>query len=52
MIRNRAVEFAIPAEATRGGALTLTFIPTPNQRGAGRGVQVAEVWLIREGAQQ
>lgn len=48
----KPLEFAIPAEATRGGSLTLTFVPPPNQRGAGRGVQVSEVWLIREGAQQ
>ncbi|MPZ19974.1 MAG: hypothetical protein GEV06_18970 [Luteitalea sp.] len=46
------LEWPIPHEATRGGSLTLNFLPTPGLRGAGRGVQVAEVWLIREEVSQ
>lgn len=42
------VEFAIPPAATAGGTLTLTFSATPGRGGAGRGCQVAEVWLIRK----
>jgi hypothetical protein len=42
------VEFDVPADATRGGALTLTFSVTPGQGGAGRGNQIAEVWLMRK----
>ena len=42
------VEFDIPQEATRGGELTLTFTGPPGIGSAGRGNQVAEVWLMRE----
>ena len=42
------VEFDIPQEATRGGELTLTFTGPPGMGSAGRGNQVAEVWLMRE----
>jgi hypothetical protein len=42
------VEFDVPVEATRGGELTLTFSAPPGMGGAGRGNQVAEVWLIRK----
>jgi hypothetical protein len=43
----RPVEFAIPEEATQDGQLTLTWHRQPGLRGNGRGLQVAEVWLIR-----
>jgi hypothetical protein len=42
------VEFDIPQEATRAGELTLTWTRTPGGGGAGRGCQVAEVWLMRK----
>jgi len=42
----------VPPQATRGGSLTLTFATSPGIGGSGRGVQVAEVWLIREGVEQ
>jgi hypothetical protein len=42
------VEFDVPVEATRDGALTLRFSPEPGQGGNGRTCQVAEVWLIRK----
>jgi len=38
----------VPAAATRGGELTLTFSGPPGQGGAGRGNQIAEVWLMRK----
>jgi len=44
----KPVEFDIPAEATRSGQLTLTFSGPPGIGSAGRGNQVAEVWLIRK----
>ncbi len=43
----RPLEFDIPAGVTRGGELTLTWTQTPGQGGAGRGNQIAEVWLMR-----
>ena len=43
----KPVEFAIPAEATAGGDLRLTWSRPAGSGGTGRGVQVAEVWLIR-----
>ncbi len=42
------VEFDIPAAATRDGELTLSWTSTPGRGGAGRGPQVAEVWLIKQ----
>jgi hypothetical protein len=42
------VEFDVPAEATRGGNLTLTFSAPPGVGSAGRGNQIAEVWLMRK----
>ena len=42
------VEFAIPAAATADGALTLTWRVNDGIGGAGRGNQVAEVWLIKD----
>jgi hypothetical protein len=44
----RPVEFDIPVEATRGGELTLTFSAPPGMGSAGRGNQIAEVWLMRK----
>ncbi len=44
----RPVEFDVPAEATRGGELTLTWTQTPGRGGSGRGNQIAEVWLLRK----
>ena len=43
----KPVEFDVPAEATRGGELTLTFSAPTGMGSAGRGNQIAEVWLIR-----
>jgi len=43
----RPTEFTVPREATRDGTLTLTWHQQPGQGGAGRGCQVAEVWLIK-----
>lgn len=42
------VEFDIPVEATRGGELTLTFSAPPGSGSAGRGNQIAEVWLTKK----
>ncbi len=42
------VEFDVPADATRDGELTLTFSGPIGAGSAGRGVQVAEVWLMRQ----
>ena len=44
----KPVEFDIPVEATRGGDLTLTFSAPPGMGSAGRGNQIAEVWLTRK----
>lgn len=43
-------EFALPAEATANGALTLAWTREPGLGGNGRGCQVSEVWLIPEPA--
>jgi hypothetical protein len=42
------VEFPVPREATSAGSLSLKWTKQLGQGGAGRGVQVCEVWLIRE----
>lgn len=42
------LEFDIPAAATQTGELTLEWTRTQGAGGAGRGCQVAEVWLIRQ----
>jgi hypothetical protein len=42
------VEALIPREATAEGTLTLRFNRPSGLGGNGRGVQVAEVWLVRE----
>ena len=44
----KPVEFDIPAQATRGGELTLTFSAPPGMGSAGRGNQIAEVWLMKK----
>jgi len=44
----RPVEFALPVEATRDGTVELKWEKQPGLGGAGRGLQVAEVWLMRE----
>lgn len=43
----RPIEFDVPHLATRDGTLTLTWTADPKRGGNGRGVQVAEVWLIK-----
>ena len=42
------VAFDIPKAATANGTLTLTWTPEPGSGGAGRGCQVAEVWLTKK----
>jgi hypothetical protein len=42
------VEYDVPMAATRDGQLTLTFSAPPGLGGAGRGNQIAEVWLMRK----
>jgi hypothetical protein len=42
------LEFDVPATATAGGELTLTWTRTPGAGGNGRGCQVCEVWLMRK----
>src|SRR2546427_514255 len=42
------IEFDIPAKATAGGELTLTWQREPGLGGNGRGCQVSEVWLIKK----
>jgi hypothetical protein len=44
----RPLEFDIPKAATEGGTLELTFSREPGLSGNGRGLEVAEVWLIRK----
>jgi hypothetical protein len=44
----QALEFDLPAGATASGELTLTWTRPPGGGGAGRGCQVAEVWLMRK----
>ncbi len=43
----RPLEFDIPPAATSDGELNLSWYQAPGSRGAGRGCQVAEVWLIK-----
>ena len=45
---SKPLEFDIPLEATADGELDLTWTQAPGSRGAGRGTQVAEVWLIKK----
>lgn len=42
------MEFDIPRDATADGELILTWRQAPGSVGAGRGCQVAEVWLVRK----
>lgn len=42
------VEYAVPAEATRDGRLTLTWYREAGRGGNGRGNAVSEVWLIKK----
>lgn len=44
----RPVEFPVPPEATADGELTLTWSKEAGSGGSGRGLEVAEVWLIRQ----
>lgn len=44
----RPLEFDVPREATAGGELMLSWTQGPGNRGAGRGTQIAEVWLIKK----
>jgi hypothetical protein len=44
----KPLEFDVPASATKGGRLRLTWTREPGSGGNGRGCQVAEVWLIRK----
>jgi hypothetical protein len=44
----KPVEFDVPHDATRGGELTLTFSGPTGMGSAGRGNQIAEVWLMRK----
>jgi len=42
------MEFDVPAAATSGGTLDLSFDQAPGSRGAGRGAQIAAIWLMRK----
>jgi hypothetical protein len=42
------VEFDVPAAATSGGELTLSWAQEPGEAGPGRGCQVSEVWLLKK----
>ena len=44
----KPVEYDVPIEATRDGVLTLTFSAPTGMGSAGRGNQIAEVWLMRK----
>jgi hypothetical protein len=44
----KPVEFDIPARATRGRELTLSWYREPGQGGNGRGCQVSEIWLMKK----
>lgn len=44
----RPVEFDIPQAATASGSLKLSWTQTPGRGSAGRGCQVAEVWLMKK----
>jgi hypothetical protein len=44
----RPIEFEIPAEATRGGELNLSWRREPGLGDNGRGCEVSEIWLIKE----
>jgi hypothetical protein len=42
------LEFDIPPAATAGGELRLAWTNQPGAGGAGRGCQIAEVWLLKK----
>ncbi len=44
----KPLEFPIPRNATRNGALTLTWTAEPRLGGNGRACQVSEVWLLKD----
>ncbi len=44
------LEFAIPPDAISSGELLLTWSPEPGRGGTGRGLQAAEVWLLKKPA--
>jgi glycosyl hydrolase family 20 len=44
----RPLEFEIPLAATADGELNLSWYQASGSRGAGRGCQVAEIWLIKK----
>jgi hypothetical protein len=44
----KPIEFDIPAQATAGGELNLTWNIEPGRGGNGRGRQVSEIWLIKK----
>ena len=44
----KPIEFDIPAAATAGGELNLTWDIEPGRGGNGRGRQVSEIWLIKK----
>lgn len=46
----RPIEFPIPSAATKDGRVKLLWSADPERGGAGRGCEVAEVWLIRKGS--
>jgi hypothetical protein len=48
----QVLEFDIPLAATAGGALDLAWKGVQGAGGPGRGVQVAEVWLIKKKRRQ
>jgi hypothetical protein len=43
----KPIEFDIPGEATSNGNLTLAWNSDPDRGAAGRGCQIAEVWLLK-----
>ena len=42
------LEFPIPPGAITRGELLLTWTPEPGRGGTGRGLQVVEVWLLKQ----
>jgi hypothetical protein len=48
----KPLEFPLPQSATAKGELKLSWFGEPGLGGNGRGCQVAEVWLIKEGFSQ
>ena len=44
----RPLQFDVPQEATADGQLALTWTREPGLGGSGRGLQVSEVWLLKQ----